>query len=90
MVSLSTLMLCVRRWCRFFILVEIIWNTVNTIGSTSPSTVRVYDSLGKALPLDTKKQVSAILRSPDKEIKLEYANVQVAMNNKNFTHYFVD
>ena len=55
------------------------WITVSTIGSTSPSTVRVYDSLGKALPLDTKKQVAAILHSPEKEIKFEYANVQVRM-----------
>ena len=39
----------------------------------------MYDSLGKALPLDTKKQVAAILHSPDKEIKFEYANVQVRM-----------
>lgn len=57
------------------------WITVSTIGSTSPSTVRVYDSLGKALPLDTKKQVAAILHSPDKEINLEYANVQVRINS---------
>ena len=52
------------------------WITVSTIGSASSSTVRVYDSLGKTLPLDAKKQV-AILHSPDKEINLEYANVQV-------------
>lgn len=56
------------------------WITVSTIGSTSPSTVRVYDSLGKGLPLDTKKQIAAILHSPDEEIKLEYANVQVHIN----------
>ena len=51
--------------------------TVSTIGFTSPSTVRVYDSLNTALPLDTKKQIAAILHSPEEEIKLEYANVQV-------------
>ena len=56
------------------------WITVSTIGSTPPSTVRVYDSLGKGLPLDTKKQIAAILHSPDEEIKLEYANVQVHIN----------
>ena len=56
------------------------WITVSTIGFTSPSTVRVYDSLGKGLPLDTKKQIAAILHSPDEEIKLEYANVQVHIN----------
>ena len=60
------------------------WITVSTIGSTSPSTVQVYDSLGKALPLDTKKQVAAILHSPDKEINLEYANVQVRIITINF------
>ena len=53
------------------------WITVSTIGSTSPSTVRVYDSLNTALPLDTKKQIAAIVHSPEEEIKLEYANVQV-------------
>ena len=59
------------------------WITVSTIGSTSPSTVRVYDSLRAALPLDTKKQIAAILHSPEKEIKLEYANVQVNIYLKN-------
>ena len=44
------------------------WITMSTIGSTSPSTVQVYDSLGKGLPLETKKQITAILHSPDKEI----------------------
>ena len=53
------------------------WITVSTIGSTSPSTVRVYDGLNTALPLDTKKQIAAIVHSPEEEIKLEYANVQV-------------
>ena len=53
------------------------WITVSTIGSTSHSTVRVYDSLNTALPLDTKKQIAAIFHSPEEEIKLEYANVQV-------------
>ena len=53
------------------------WNTVSTIGCTSPSTVRVYDSLGIDLPLNTKKQIAAILHSPEEEIKLEYANIQV-------------
>ena len=51
--------------------------TVNTIGSTSSSSVQVYDSLRTDLPLDTKKQITAILHSPEEEIKLEYANVQV-------------
>ena len=55
--------------------------TVSTIGATSPSTVRVYDSLSWALPLNTK-QIAAILHSPDDEIKLEYANVQVHINVK--------
>ena len=41
------------------------------------STVRVYVSLSTTLPLDTKKQIAAILHSPEEEIKLEYANVQV-------------
>ena len=52
------------------------WITVSTIGSTSHSTVRVYDSLNTALPLDTKKQIAAIVHSPEEEIKREYANVQ--------------
>ena len=52
------------------------WITVSTIASTS-STVRVYDSLRTDLPLDTKKQIVAILHSPEEEIMLEYANVQV-------------
>ena len=38
--------------------------------------LRVYDSLNTALPLDTKKQIAAILHSPEEEIKREYANVQ--------------
>ena len=46
--------------------------------------MQVYDSLGKSLPLDKKKQIAAILHSPDKEIKLEYANVQVHINNVNY------
>ena len=50
---------------------------MSTIGSTSPSTVQVYDSLSTALPFDTKKQIAAILHSPEEKIKLEYANVQV-------------
>ena len=58
------------------------WITVSIIGATSPSTVREYDSLGKAIPLDTKKQIVAILHSPDDEIKLENANVQVHINVK--------
>ena len=56
------------------------WITVSTIGSTSPSTVRVYDSLSTVLPLDAKKQIAAILHSPEEQIKLEYANVQVNIN----------
>ena len=58
------------------------WITVSTIGCTSSSTVRVYDSLARALPLDTKKQIAAILHSPDEEIKVEYANVQVNIDVK--------
>ena len=53
------------------------WIAVSTIRSTSPPTVRVYGSLNTALLLDTKKQIAAIVYSPEEEIKLEYANVQV-------------
>ena len=61
------------------------WITVSTTGCTSSSTVRVYDSLAGALPLDTKKQIAAILHSSDEEIKLEYANVhgKTLMSNCN-------
>ena len=58
------------------------WITVSTISCTSPSTVQVYDSLGMALPLDTKKQITAILHSPGEEIKLGYANVQIHIDVK--------
>ena len=59
------------------------WITVSIIGCTSPSTLRVYDSPGRTIILlDTKKQIAAILHSPDEEIKLEYANVQVNIDVK--------
>ena len=51
------------------------WIAVSSIGSTSPLTVWVYDSLRTALLSDTKKQIAAILHSPEVERKLEYANV---------------
>ena len=53
---------------------------MSTSSSTYPSTVWMYDSLSTAIPLDTKKQIAAILHSPEDEIKLEYASVQVNNN----------
>ena len=57
---------------------------MSTTGPTPPSTVRICDSLRMALPLDTKKQIAAILQSPEEGIKLEYANVQVNIYVKTY------
>ena len=48
------------------------------------NSVGVWQSLRTALPFDTKKQIAAILISPEEEIKLEYANVQVNIYVKNY------
>ena len=53
------------------------WITVSTIGSSTPSTVRIHDSLNTLLPHYTRKQIAAILNTEEKEITLEFANVQV-------------
>ena len=50
------------------------WVTVSTIGAQHP-TVRVYDSLYTSLPASTKVQISALLQTEEKLIKLEWANV---------------
>ena len=46
------------------------WVTVSTIGAQHP-TVRVYDSLYTSLPASTKVQISALLQTEKKLIKLE-------------------
>ena len=40
--------------------------------------VRVYDSLYRDMPFETKDQIAALLQCKDKSIILEYANVQVS------------
>ena len=55
------------------------WITVSTIGVSTPAAVRVYDSLNAPLPTHTKKQIASIMRVEEKEIILEFANVQVSM-----------
>ena len=40
--------------------------------------VRVYDSLYRDMPFETKDQIAALLQCKDKNIILEYANVQVS------------
>ena len=54
------------------------WLTVSNVGA-EPDTIRVYDSLGTTLPLDTKKQIACLLKTEGQTISIEYANVQVGL-----------
>ena len=53
------------------------WLTVSNVGTEATNVVRVYDSLGTPLPLHTKKQIAAMLKTKERSIKMEFANVQV-------------
>ena len=53
------------------------WLTVSNV-SAEADTIRVYDSLGTSLPFDTKKQIACLLKTQNRSICIEYANVQVS------------
>ena len=60
-------------------------------GIEAANTVRVYDSLGTPLPLQTKKQIASLLRMKEKLIRIEFANVQVSvLNSSVFTCFNCD
>ena len=56
------------------------WVTVSTVGTQHP-TVRVYDSLHNSLPDSTKEQIASLLSTNEREITLEYANLQKQPND---------
>ena len=56
------------------------WVTVSTVGIQHP-TVRVYNSLHNSLPDSTKEQIASLLSTNEREITLEYANVQKQPND---------
>ena len=53
------------------------WVTTSTVGVAHPN-VRIYDSLQTVLPDNTKQQIAALMLTEDKEIILQYANVQAS------------
>ena len=53
------------------------WIAVSTVGCKHP-VVRVYDSLYSKLPSETKDQIATLVSTPEKQITLEYANIQVS------------
>lgn len=54
------------------------WITVSTVGAPYAH-VRVYDSLGRVLADDTKRQIASLLFTGKANFILEYANVQVSI-----------
>ena len=52
------------------------WVTISTVGLDVPS-VRIYDSLHSQLPASTTRQIAALLRMPEEDLQLQYANTQV-------------
>lgn len=53
---------------------------MSNVGTEATNVVRVYDSLGTPLPLHTKKQIAAMLKTKERSIKMEFANVQKQHN----------
>ena len=54
--------------------------TVSPVGTQHP-TVRVYDRLHNSLPDSTKEQIASLLSTNEREITLEYANLQKQPND---------
>ena len=52
------------------------WVTISTVGLDAPF-VRIYDSLHSQLPASTTRQIAALLRMPEEDLQLQYANTQV-------------
>ena len=53
------------------------WLTVSTVGVKATNVVRIYDSLGTPLPSQTRRQIAILMKTTEKSITIEYANVQV-------------
>ena len=55
------------------------WLTVSTVGAKATNVIRIYDSLGTPLPSQTRKQIANLMKTIEKSITIEYANVQVKL-----------
>ena len=58
------------------------WLTVSNKQCPS-GTVRIYDSIKRAIPADTKIQVAAIMRCQEAELVLEVMDVDLQVNGDN-------